>query len=67
MGWYGLSAGAAPVLAPTLAGVLVDMWNWRMIFILSIIIMSFSFVHAFVGKRFIKNAVKGIIIAIARE
>lgn len=46
MGWYGLSAGAAPVLAPTLAGVLVDMWNWRMIFILSIIIMSFSFVHA---------------------
>ena len=24
MGWYGLSIGAAPVIAPTLAGVIVD-------------------------------------------
>lgn len=24
MGWYGLSVGAAPVVAPTLAGILVD-------------------------------------------
>lgn len=46
MGWYGLAAGAAPVLAPTLAGILVDLWSWRMIFILSAAIMVFSFVHA---------------------
>lgn len=30
MGWYGLSSGAAPVLAPTLAGILVDISSWRM-------------------------------------
>ena len=29
MGWYGLSVGAAPVIAPTLAGVLVDSFGWQ--------------------------------------
>lgn len=46
MGWYGLSVGAAPVIAPTLAGILVDTWGWRMIFYLSIAIMTISFVFA---------------------
>lgn len=46
MGWYGLSVSAAPVIAPTLAGILVDSLGWRMIFYISIFIMSVSFVFA---------------------
>ena len=45
MGWYGLSAGAAPVLAPTLAGILVDTCGWRMIFIASTVIMTLTLIH----------------------
>ena len=32
MGIYGLASGAAPIIAPTLAGIIVDHWGWRMIF-----------------------------------
>lgn len=46
MGWYGLSVGAAPVIAPTLAGVLVDAFGWRMIFYAAIAIMAAAFVFA---------------------
>ncbi|MCR1902073.1 MDR family MFS transporter [Ligilactobacillus apodemi] len=51
MGWYGLSVTAAPVIAPTLAGVVVDAYGWRAIFvgILAIVALSFivsSFVFA---------------------
>ena len=46
MGWYGLSVGAAPVVAPTLAGMLVDPLGWRMIFYVSIGIMVVAFLFA---------------------
>lgn len=46
MGWYGLSVGAAPVVAPTLAGALVDSFGWKMIFYVPIVIMLVSFVFA---------------------
>lgn len=46
MGWYGLSVGAAPVIAPTLAGILVDSFGWPMIFYLAMAIMAVSFVFA---------------------
>lgn len=46
MGWYGLSVSAAPVLAPTLAGILIDLSGWRMIFYVSIAIMAVSLVFA---------------------
>lgn len=46
MGWYGLSVGAAPVIAPTLAGVLVDSFGWKMIFYAAIAIMAVSLVFA---------------------
>ncbi|MDE6413323.1 MAG: multidrug efflux MFS transporter, partial [Eubacterium sp.] len=46
MGWYGLSVGAAPVIAPTLAGIIVDTLGWRMIFYIAIAIMAVSFVFA---------------------
>ena len=48
MGWYGLSVGAAPVVAPTLAGVLVDSFGWRMIFYVDAAIMAVSFVFALI-------------------
>jgi len=46
MGWYGLSIGVAPIIAPTLAGILVDTVGWRMIFIISIAIMAISLLCA---------------------
>jgi len=46
MGWYGLSIGVSPVIAPTLAGILVDTIGWRMIFVVSIIIMLISLIVA---------------------
>lgn len=46
MGWYGLSVGAAPVVAPTLAGILVDAMGWRMIFYLSIAVMTVALIYA---------------------
>jgi EmrB/QacA subfamily drug resistance transporter len=47
MGWYGLSIGAAPVIAPTLAGVVVDVFDWRAIFYITIFIMLISLAFAF--------------------
>ena len=47
MGWYGLSIGAAPVIAPALAGLILDMWNWRAIFLLSLAIVTVALVWAF--------------------
>lgn len=47
MGWYGLSIGAAPVIAPTVSGILVDTTGWRMIFIAAAVIMILSLLFAF--------------------
>ena len=47
MGWYGLSVGAAPVVAPTIAGFLVETVGWRMIFIAALVIMAISLIYAF--------------------
>lgn len=46
MGWYGLSVGAAPVIAPVLAGIIVDTIGWRGIFYLAIAIMVVAIVWA---------------------
>lgn len=46
MGWYGLSIGAAPVIAPTIAGILVDTVGWRMIFIIAGVVLFVSFLMA---------------------
>lgn len=35
MGWYGLALSAAPVVAPTLGGILADTTGWRSIFALT--------------------------------
>jgi EmrB/QacA subfamily drug resistance transporter len=46
MGWYGLSIGVAPIISPTIAGLLVDSVGWRMIFIIAISIMLVSLICA---------------------
>lgn len=46
MGWYGLSVGAAPVIAPALAGLLIDSFGWRMIFYAAIAIMLVALIFA---------------------
>lgn len=47
MGWYGLSLGAAPVLAPTVTGILVDTVGWRSVFVPPLAIMLASILVAF--------------------
>ena len=42
MGWYGLSIGAAPVIAPTQAGLIVDSIGWRAIFYLCLLYTSYG-------------------------
>lgn len=48
MGWYGLSVGAAPVIAPTIAGLFVDTVGWRMIFIVTLCILTAALIFAFI-------------------
>ena len=44
MGTYGLATTAAPIIAPTIAGLLIDAFGWRSIFYVVLVIMSASFV-----------------------
>lgn len=46
MGWYGLAVGAAPVVAPTIAGFFVDYLNWRTFFLLVLIIMAAALIYS---------------------
>lgn len=46
MGWYGLSITAAPVIAPTLAGLIVDRLNWHAIFYIVAAIVLVSLIWA---------------------
>lgn len=49
MGWYGLAATAAPIIAPTIAGVLVDTVGWKYIFVYTMGIMLVSLVMSFIN------------------
>lgn len=49
MGWYGLASTAAPIIAPTIAGVLVDTVGWKYIFIYTMIIMIISLILSVVN------------------
>lgn len=44
MGWYGLSLSAAPVIAPTIAGIIVDKLNWQAIFYVVSVIVIISLI-----------------------
>ena len=49
MGWYGLAATAAPIVAPTIAGVLVDTVGWKYIFIYTMVVMIISLVMSVIN------------------
>ena len=44
MGTYGLATTAAPIIAPTVAGLMIDVFGWKSIFWLVLAIMAISFV-----------------------
>ena len=46
LGWYGLSLTAAPVVSPTISGILIDIFNWKSIFVLPLIIICISYICA---------------------
>lgn len=43
MGTYGLATTAAPIIAPTVAGLMIDAFGWKSIFYLVLVIMAVSF------------------------
>jgi len=56
MGWYGLSLNAAPIIAPTISGLLVDSVGWRYIFVLAMVIMVICLIYTiFVLEDVIPN------------
>ena len=46
MGWYGLAMGFGPIIAPTISGILMDLYSWRIMFVVSIAFMIISFICA---------------------
>ena len=48
MGWYGLAMGFAPIIAPAIAGILMDLFTWRSIFVAAACVMLLSFMVALV-------------------
>ncbi len=44
MGTYGLATTAAPVVAPTIAGLMIDAFGWKSIFWVALAIMAVSFI-----------------------
>jgi EmrB/QacA subfamily drug resistance transporter len=46
MGTYGLATTAAPVIAPTVAGLMIDAFGWKSIFYVVLAVMLISFVMA---------------------
>lgn len=56
MGMYGLAVGAAPVLAPTLTGIVIDLFSWRVIFWFSLVIVVLDIIFAsFAMKNVLEN------------
>ncbi|KRM30585.1 MFS family major facilitator transporter, multidrug cation symporter [Agrilactobacillus composti DSM 18527 = JCM 14202] len=51
MGIYGLAASAAPVIAPTLTGLLIDYMSWRIIFWVGLVIALIDIVLALVAVK----------------
>ena len=46
MGTYGLATTAAPIIAPTIAGLMIDAFGWKSIFYLALGIMAVSLVFS---------------------
>ena len=59
MGWYGLAMGGGPVIAPTVAGILMDLYSWRLVFVVSIVLMVFALICAvIIFDDFLPNSVR---------
>lgn len=58
MGIYGLAAGAAPVVAPTIAGVIIDIWSWRSIFAIVLVIVAVDILMALKYMRTVNKPEK---------
>ena len=52
MGIYGLAVTFAPVVAPMLAGIIIDNWGWRLIFY---IILILCVIDLLLGIKFMKS------------
>lgn len=46
MGTYGLATTAAPIIAPTIAGLMIDAFGWKSIFYVVLVILMLSFAMA---------------------
>lgn len=55
MGIYGMAATVMPIIAPTLAGLLIDAFGWRSIFCIILAIMSVSLI---MSCLFFKNVLR---------
>ena len=59
MGWFGLSTGAAPVIAPALGGVVCDILSWRAVFWVVALVLAVSFIASlFVMRDCLQTAPK---------
>ena len=47
MGTYGLATTVAPIIAPTIAGLMIDAFGWKSIFYVVLVIMAISFILSF--------------------
>lgn len=57
MGIYGLAIGAAPVLAPTITGLVIDIMDWHIIFWFALVMVAGDIILAcFFMKNVLKNA-----------
>lgn len=48
MGIYGLAASAAPIIAPTITGLLIDYMSWRVIFWVGVIVAVADIIFALI-------------------
>ncbi len=55
MGVYGLAVTFAPVVAPMIAGIIIDNFGWRIIFW---IILGMCIIDILLGTRFMKNVLE---------
>lgn len=56
MGIYGLAIGAAPVLSPTITGIVIEYFDWRIIFWFTLLIVAFNIILAsIVMKNILEN------------
>ena len=47
MGYYGLALGTTPIISPTIAGIIIDLLNWRILFLIPLIILIISFIWSY--------------------